>query len=105
MFHDPPVTSTSDIIHNLSSFNHSPAERPLRQKYALRLFDAYGVNEAVTDVDTIFYLDKGFNEGIATFEELFPAANEDKFYKALLDMHERFGDITPLNQFAIYEGL
>lgn len=106
VFHDPPVTSTSDIIQNLSSFYHISPVRPLRQKCALRLFDAYGVNEAVTDIDTIFYLDKDFNdEGIATFEELFPAANEDKFYKALLDMHERYGDITPLNQFAIYEGL
>lgn len=106
VFHNPSVTYSKDLVKDISCFDHIPPTRPLRQNCALRFFDRYAINEAVTDIDTIFYLSPDFDTtGIATFEELFPSAEEDKFYKALIEIHKEYGDTEPLNGFAIYRDL
>lgn len=106
VFYDPSVVATRDRIENLPAFDHIPPTRPVRQKCALRLFDQYGINEAATDIDTIFYLDKDFDmDGIATFEELFPSSKDDKFYEVLIEVKKKYGDQPPLDKIAIYGDL
>lgn len=106
VFHDPSVVATRDRVDTLPAFNHIHPTRPVRQKCALRLFDQYSINEAATDIDTIFYLDKDFDmDGIATFEELFPSPIEDKFYEVLIEVKKKYGSMPPLDKIAIYGDL
>ncbi len=106
VFHDPVVTASNDLIKDIPCFKHISPSRPSRQMCALRHFDSYSINAAVTDIDTIFYLSEDFDtSGIATFEDLFPNAGEDPFYKALLELSAKHGGGEPFDRFAVYRGL
>lgn len=106
VFHDPCVVPTYDQIERLPAFEHIPPTRPGCQKCALRLFDRLSINEAATDIDTIFYLDPEFDmAGISTFEELFPSTKDDKFYEVLIEVKKKFGSGYPLDKIAIYGDL
>ena len=94
VFHSPAVRLTSDLITKIESFEHIPAMRPLRQKCALRGFDAHCINEAVADIDAVFEIADDFEfEGLPPKEELFPNRKDDPLYSALLDAKKRFADI------------
>lgn len=85
VYEDPPLTKTSDMITALHVFEHVPPVRPLRQKCALPFFHSMNFNEAATEIVAVLIIDGQFEmSGLPDAKYLFPDADEDPFYQALL---------------------
>jgi hypothetical protein len=104
VFRDPPLISTKDMVKCVHAFDHSPPERPVVQRCALPFFHSCNINEAVADIDAVFYVEHGFDfTGIPTAQELFPAEGKDAFYSAAMAVKHQFPVVAPYTQFVEYD--
>ncbi|QEC78978.1 FRG domain-containing protein [Mucilaginibacter ginsenosidivorax] len=100
-FRIPTITSTKDIIKNLTSLQHLHPLRPVRQQCALPFFLFDNFNEATCYLYAVFHLNKDFDsQGLPTKEYLFPGRGDDQFYDAVLKAK---GNNRALNGFVEYD--
>ena len=91
VFRDPPVRETADLIRDLESLAHIPPTRPGRQKCALRNFDSFQINQAVTDLAAAFHVAPSLpTDTIPPADAIFPPAASDPFYAAALESKRRY---------------
>ena len=95
-FCDPSVKQESFLIREFDLFRDYVPERVLRQNCGLPLIDDFERNIAITDLDCILQLHPDYScESALKPEHLFPSANEDKFYAALLDQKDKYPEYLP----------
>jgi hypothetical protein len=103
VFRDPSITQTADMVRSIRIMDHVSPIRPIWQKCALPIFESWNFNEAATDLDAVFYLTPDFEcDEMLTQDKLFPPEDEDPFYKAVLDLRERFPDLAQYRKFVKY---
>jgi hypothetical protein len=103
VFQDPPIKSTRDMVRAVHTFDHITPARPLVQKCALPIFNSYNINEAVADLDAVFYLDSSFTHSTLPKPiDLFPGKSDDPFYAAAMDLKHTYSGISPFDQFIEY---
>ncbi|MCB9056736.1 MAG: FRG domain-containing protein [Chitinophagales bacterium] len=86
-FRAPQITRTKDIIQSIPAFDYIKPVRPIKQSCALPFFLPDRLNEANQFIFHIFKLHPDFdNSDLPSKNYLFPNMNEDKFYKAVIDV-------------------